>query len=41
MTLAGEAAADRADQPGSFGVAILDELDAIDADRIRANARLS
>ena len=41
MTLAGEAAAARADQPGSFAVAILDELGAMDADRIRANARLS
>jgi len=41
MTLAGEAAADRADRPGSFAVAILDELDAMDADRIRAGARLS
>ena len=41
MTLAGEAAADRAEQPGSFAVAILDELGALDADRIRANARLS
>lgn len=41
MTLAGEAAADRADHPGSFAVAILDELSAMDADRIRANVRLS
>jgi len=41
LTLAGEGAAARADRPGSFAVAILDELDAVDADRIRAGARLS
>ena len=41
LTLAGEGAAARADRPGSFAVALLDELDAVDADRIRAGARLS
>ncbi|SDT17661.1 hydroxyethylthiazole kinase [Actinopolymorpha singaporensis] len=41
LTLAGEAAAARAPRPGSFATALLDQLDATDADRIRAGARLA
>lgn len=40
LTLAGEAAAARAPRPGSFATALIDELDATDADRIRTHARL-
>lgn len=40
LTLAGEGAASRCTRPGSFAVALMDELDAVDSNRIRAGARL-
>ncbi len=41
VTLAGEAAAARTRGPGSFAVALLDEINAVSPDQIRADARLA
>ena len=41
MGLAGEIAASAAPRPGSFAVALLDALDALDAAQVRRDARLS
>lgn len=41
LGLAGERAAARSLRPGSFAVALLDELDAVDAEAVRAHGRLS
>jgi hydroxyethylthiazole kinase len=40
LTLAAEGAVTRADRPGSFAVALIDELASVDGDRIRTGARL-
>jgi hydroxyethylthiazole kinase len=41
LGIAGERAAARSARPGTFAVALLDELDAIDADAVRAHGRVS
>jgi hydroxyethylthiazole kinase len=40
LTVAAEGAVARAHQPGSFAVALIDELAAVDGDRLRTRARL-
>jgi hydroxyethylthiazole kinase len=41
LGIAGEHAAARSLRPGTFAVALLDELDAINADSVRTHGRLS